>query len=104
MDRPTIAIVGPGRAGSTLARALTASGYYVAAVAGRHPEHAPALAYEGTARPGSTPAAAAALAELVILAVPDDAAAPVAARPAAAGTEGSGQEGGPPRRAPERSV
>ena len=84
MDRPTIAIVGPGRAGSTLARALTASGYYVAAVAGRHPEHARALAYEVTARPVSTPAAAAALAELVILAVPDDAIAGVAGALAAA--------------------
>jgi predicted short-subunit dehydrogenase-like oxidoreductase (DUF2520 family) len=84
MDRPAIAIVGPGRAGSTLARALAASGYYVAAIAGRDPEHARALAYEVTARPVSTPAAAAALAELLVLAVPDDAIAGVAAQLATA--------------------
>jgi len=104
MDRPTIAIVGPGRAGSTLARALTASGYYVAAVAGRHPEHARALAYEVTARPVSTPAAAAALAELVILAVPDDAVAQVAAGLAAAEMEWGGKQAVHLSGAQDRSV
>jgi predicted short-subunit dehydrogenase-like oxidoreductase (DUF2520 family) len=72
MNRPTIAIVGPGRAGSTLARAFTAAGYQVAAIAGRHPEHARDLAFEVTARPVDAPAAAARLARLTILAVPDD--------------------------------
>ncbi|HYM50524.1 MAG TPA: Rossmann-like and DUF2520 domain-containing protein [Candidatus Limnocylindrales bacterium] len=72
MNKPTIAIVGPGRAGSTLARALRSAGYHVAAIAGLHPEHVRELAFELTARPVETPAAAAALAELTILAVPDD--------------------------------
>jgi predicted short-subunit dehydrogenase-like oxidoreductase (DUF2520 family) len=78
MNTPTIAIVGPGRAGSTLARALKAAGYHVAAVAGLHPEHARELADEVTARPVDTPAAASALANLTILAVPDDAISGVA--------------------------
>src|SRR5690348_1589790 len=92
MERPTIAIVGPGRAGSTLARALTASGYYVAAIAGRHPDHARALAYEVTARPVSTPAAAAALAQLLILAVPDDSLSAIAGQLAAAEMDWEGKQ------------
>ena len=91
MTRPTIAIVGPGRAGSTLARALQAAGYHVAAIAGRHPDHARELAYEVTARPVATPAAAAALADLTILAVPDDAIAEVARSLAGAEGDWSGK-------------
>jgi predicted short-subunit dehydrogenase-like oxidoreductase (DUF2520 family)/catechol 2,3-dioxygenase-like lactoylglutathione lyase family enzyme len=77
--KPTIAIVGPGRAGSTLARALLASGYHIAAVAGRHPEHVQELAAEVTARPVQTAADAVRLAQLTILAVPDDSILAVAA-------------------------
>jgi predicted short-subunit dehydrogenase-like oxidoreductase (DUF2520 family)/catechol 2,3-dioxygenase-like lactoylglutathione lyase family enzyme len=75
--KPTIAIVGPGRAGSTLARALSAAGYHIAAVSGRHPEHVQELAREMTARACQTAADAARLAQLTILAVPDDAIASV---------------------------
>lgn len=72
MHKPVIAIVGPGRAGSTFARALKAAGYHVAAIAGRDPEHARELADEVTARAVDTTAGAAALADLALLAVPDD--------------------------------
>jgi predicted short-subunit dehydrogenase-like oxidoreductase (DUF2520 family) len=73
----SIAIIGAGRLGRTLAEALAAQGEAVVAVAGR------SLPLELAARlPGCralAPAAAAASAELVLLTVPDDAIAPLAA-------------------------
>lgn len=75
----SIAIVGPGRAGSALARALHAAGYPIAAVAGRDPEHVRTLAAELGASAFTTVAAAVDSAELTILAVPDDVIAPLAA-------------------------
>ena len=78
MNRPTIAIIGPGRAGSALARALCAAGYPIAAIHGRHPENARELAAELHARTTQTAAGALDLADLTILAVPDDVIAPLA--------------------------
>ena len=37
-DDPTVSLVGPGRAGTTVALALMANGYRVVAVAGRAPD------------------------------------------------------------------
>jgi len=78
MNKPSIAIIGPGRAGSALARALRTSGYVIAAVNGRNPDNARQLAKEVNARPTATAAGALELAELTFLAVPDDVIAPLA--------------------------
>ncbi len=78
MNRPTIAIIGPGRAGSALARALCTAGYPIAAIYGRNPESARPLAAELRARATQTAAGALDLADLTILAVPDDVIAPLA--------------------------
>ncbi|MDQ6711157.1 MAG: F420-dependent NADP oxidoreductase [Candidatus Dormibacteraeota bacterium] len=83
MQRPTIAIIGPGRAGSALGRALHAAGYSVAAIGGRNPESIGSLAQELGARACPTPAAALELADLTLLAVPDDVIGEVAAAMAA---------------------
>ncbi len=78
MNQPTIALIGPGRAGSVLVRALHRAGYPIAAVHGRRPEPAQALAKEVGARATRTSAGALDLAELTILAVPDAAVADLA--------------------------
>jgi predicted short-subunit dehydrogenase-like oxidoreductase (DUF2520 family) len=79
MQKPTIAIIGPGRAGSALGRALHRAGYQVAAIGGRNPESVAGLARELGARACKTPAAAVDLADLTLLAVPDDVIGEVAA-------------------------
>jgi predicted short-subunit dehydrogenase-like oxidoreductase (DUF2520 family) len=78
MQKPTIAIIGPGRAGSALGRALHAAGYTIAAVGGRNPDNVRNLALELSARPCLTPATTIDLADLTILAVPDDVIQPLA--------------------------
>jgi len=78
MTKLTIAIIGPGRAGAALARAFPAAGYPVAAIYDRHPEAAQPLANELQAPLTQTPAGAVDLAEFTLLAVPDDAIAPLA--------------------------
>jgi predicted short-subunit dehydrogenase-like oxidoreductase (DUF2520 family) len=80
MQKPTIAIIGPGRAGSALGRALHRVGYQVAAIGGRNPENVAGLATELEARACNSPAAAIDLADLTILAVPDDVIGQVAAQ------------------------
>ncbi len=68
-----VSVVGSGRLGASLARALAAAGYRVAALAGRGPGRAEALA---RAIPGARALAAPAAAregDLVLLCVPDDA-------------------------------
>jgi predicted short-subunit dehydrogenase-like oxidoreductase (DUF2520 family) len=72
LDCPTIAIIGLGRVGSVLGRALHSAGYSVVAVASRDHAKAEALAHTFAAHPVS-PAEAAAYADLVLLTVPDDA-------------------------------
>src|SRR5690242_18889637 len=78
MGKPPIAIVGAGRAGSTLALALHRAGYPIAAVWSRTPAHATELA-------GRTGSVAAPLpkipraAALTLVAVSDDSIAEVAA-------------------------
>lgn len=78
MNKPSIAIIGPGRAGSALARALSEAGYPIAAIHGRNPENARQLAAELDARTTQTAAGALDLAEVTVLAVPDDVIAPLA--------------------------
>jgi predicted short-subunit dehydrogenase-like oxidoreductase (DUF2520 family) len=72
MKKPTIGVIGPGRAGSALGRTLHAAGYSVTAIGGRNPDNVRQLADELGARPCRTPEAVVDLAELTILAVPDD--------------------------------
>jgi predicted short-subunit dehydrogenase-like oxidoreductase (DUF2520 family) len=78
MQKPTIAVVGPGRAGSALGRALHTAGYTIAAIGGRNPDNVRNLAEELDARACQSPATTIDLAELTILAVPDDVILPLA--------------------------
>jgi len=78
MQKPTIAIVGPGRAGSALGRALHAAGYTIAAIGGRNPDNVRNLAQELGAQSCQSPATTIDLADLTILAVPDDVIFPLA--------------------------
>jgi predicted short-subunit dehydrogenase-like oxidoreductase (DUF2520 family) len=78
MQKPTIAIIGPGRAGSALGRALHAAGYAIAAIGGRNPHNVRNLAEELGARACQSPATTIDLADLTILAVPDDVILPLA--------------------------
>ncbi|MDQ6711724.1 MAG: DUF2520 domain-containing protein [Candidatus Dormibacteraeota bacterium] len=78
MQKPTIAIIGPGRAGSALGRALHQAGYSIAAIGGRNPDNVRNLAAELGAKACQSPATAVDLAELTILAVPDDVILPLA--------------------------
>jgi predicted short-subunit dehydrogenase-like oxidoreductase (DUF2520 family) len=80
MQKPTIAIIGPGRAGSALGRALHAAGYAIVAIGGRNPENVRNLAEELGARACQSPATTFDLADLTILAVPDDVILPLAAQ------------------------
>jgi predicted short-subunit dehydrogenase-like oxidoreductase (DUF2520 family) len=83
-SQSTVALVGPGRAGTAIAIALVAAGYEVTAVAGRAPDAPSVLVAAGRfgARPSSV-GEAPRDADLVILATPDavigDAAASVTA-------------------------
>ncbi len=78
MQKPTIAIIGPGRAGSALGRALHTAGYTIAAIGGRNPDNVRILAEELGARACQSPATTIDLADLTILAVPDDVILPLA--------------------------
>src|SRR5437016_12360280 len=73
MPKPTIAIIGPGRAGSALGRALHAAGYTIAAIGGRNPDNVRNLAAELRAKACQNPATTIDPADLTIPAVPDDA-------------------------------
>jgi predicted short-subunit dehydrogenase-like oxidoreductase (DUF2520 family) len=83
--RPSLAIIGAGRAGSALAIAAHEAGYVVAAVASRRGEVARRLADTVGAEAVPTPLAAVASADLTLLAVPDGAITSVAAAIAASG-------------------
>ncbi len=77
---PRLGVVGVGAVGTTLAWGLAAGGYPVVALAGRTSDAAAWLAEQlPGCRAVSSPAAVADLAELILLAVPDDAIAAVAA-------------------------
>ena len=78
MQKPTIAIIGPGRAGSALGRALHTAGYTIAAIGGRNPDNVRNLAEELGARACQSPATTIDLAELTLVAVPDDVILPLA--------------------------
>ncbi len=83
--RPSLAIIGAGRAGSALAIAAQEAGYVVAAVASRRGEVARRLADTVGAEAVPTPLAAVASADLTLLAVPDGAITSVAAAIAVSG-------------------
>jgi len=78
MQKPTIAIIGPGRAGSALGRALHTAGYTIAAIGGRNPDNVRNLAEELGARACQSPATTIDMADLTIVAVPDDVILPLA--------------------------
>ena len=78
MQKPTIAIIGPGRAGSALGRALHHAGYTIAAIGGRNPDNVRKLADELGAKACQSPATTIDFADLTILAVPDDVILPLA--------------------------
>lgn len=86
-----VAVVGPGRVGTLLGRAVARAGWRLVAVAGGSE-----AAREGLcrcvagARPTATPAEAAARAELLLLCVPDDALEQVATDLAVSGALGEG--------------
>ncbi len=72
-ERPTLAIIGAGRVGSTLAQTLRWRGYTVTAVYSRTPESAQRLANKLQTRVATSSTEAALGAELTFLTVPDDA-------------------------------
>jgi len=78
MQKPTIAIIGPGRAGSALGRALHGAGYSIAAIGGRNPDNVRNLAEELGARACQSPATTIDMADLTLVAVPDDVILPLA--------------------------
>jgi predicted short-subunit dehydrogenase-like oxidoreductase (DUF2520 family) len=78
MQKPTIGIIGPGRAGSALGRALHTAGYTIAAIGGRNPDNVRNLAEELGARACQSPPTTIDMADLTIVAVPDDVILPLA--------------------------
>ena len=87
---PTIAVVGAGRAGSTLAHAAVQAGYAVSAVYSRTPARSRALADQVGARLAPDLAGLVGSADLIFLAVPDDAIALVDAAGAGCWRQGMG--------------
>jgi len=83
--RPTLALIGAGRAGSAVAVAAHRAGYQVVAVHSRRPDSARTLAAPLGSAVMPTAAAAAKSAELTLLAVPDAQVTRVAATIAATG-------------------
>jgi predicted short-subunit dehydrogenase-like oxidoreductase (DUF2520 family) len=71
-QRPTLAIIGAGRVGSTLSQTLRWRGYSVAAVYSRTLESAQRLAQKLDAQIAESPTEAAFSAQLTLLTVPDD--------------------------------
>ena len=86
MGKPVLSLVGAGRLGSSLARALSERGYAVRGVCDRDPaaERDAARALSAAAA-GAEPAAVCPGADVIVLAVPDAQIKPVAERLAAAG-------------------
>src|SRR3989441_8090140 len=78
MQNPTIAIIGPGRAGSALGAALPQARRPIGAIGGRNPDNVRSLAEDVGATACKSPATALDLADLTILAVPDDVILPLA--------------------------
>lgn len=77
-DRPRIGIVGVGRAGGALGRALHAAGYQIASVWSRSADRARVFAEATQAAAVTTPAEVARHAQLIIVAVPDALIGPMA--------------------------
>lgn len=90
LPRPTLALIGAGRVGATLALAAQRCGYDLVAVHTRSPQRAQALIEVTGARLVADVPAAAVSADLTLIAVPDDAIAGVDAAGAGAWQPGSG--------------
>jgi predicted short-subunit dehydrogenase-like oxidoreductase (DUF2520 family) len=74
----TICVIGVGAMGTALAQGANKSGYRITALSSRHPERSRHVANELGAHLTDSPAAAAEMADVIMLCVPDDAIAPVA--------------------------
>ncbi len=72
-ERPTLAVIGAGRVGSTLTQTLLGRGYTVTAIYSRSPESAYQLAARLNSQVVPSPTEAALSAQLTFIAVPDDA-------------------------------
>ena len=84
--RPDIAIIGPGKVGRAIGVLAARAGYWIAAVGGRGRGRAQEAARQmGPQTPATTPAKAAAMGQLVLLTVPDEAIGSVCGELAAAG-------------------
>ncbi len=85
------AVIGPGRVGTALGMALDAAGYHVVAVAGRRSQRVRDFVARVPSAAAVSPTEAVRRAQLVVLAVPDDALAGVVAAVAAGGSVGAGR-------------
>lgn len=91
LGRRAVAVIGPGRVGTTLAAGLTRAGHRVVAVAGGSDDaRARFVAAIAGARPHGTPAEAARAADLVLVTTPDDAVEEVVTAIAVADAVGDG--------------
>src|SRR5256885_17068945 len=104
MQKPTIAIIGPGRAGSALGRTLHQAGYTISAIGGRNPDNVRNLAEELGARACQSPATTIDLADLTILAVPDDVILPFATEMVDSLCSAAGKAAGHLSRAQDRAA
>lgn len=85
--RPRLAIIGAGRAGTVLGRALVDAGYAVTAVHSLNAASAQRLAGRLGASPAPTAVAAVRRSDITLLTVPDHAITPIATAVAAAGAQ-----------------
>jgi predicted short-subunit dehydrogenase-like oxidoreductase (DUF2520 family) len=76
-EKPTLGIVGAGKAGSTLARLWSQRGYRITAVNSRTPEHMYLLAKKVDARAANSAIEVIAAADLTLFTVPDDVIVPL---------------------------
>ena len=90
-QRPAIAVLGAGRAGSALAVALVGAGYPLAAVWSRDGEEAARLAARLGAEPAATPLQAISAARITLICVPERAIVPLATQVAATGAALTGR-------------
>ncbi|HKT03621.1 MAG TPA: DUF2520 domain-containing protein [Rugosimonospora sp.] len=90
-DRPAVGILGAGRVGAVLGAALARSGYPIVAASGRSTESRERHAALLPGVPRRRPSQVARAAELLLLAVPDDALGPLVAHLAESGAFRPGQ-------------
>lgn len=91
LPRSRVAVIGPGRVGTTLAAALTRAGHRVVAVGGgSDASRARFTSHVAGCRPHAVPAEAAAAGDLIVIATPDDVLAAVVTELVVADAVGEG--------------